>query len=222
MILKSDWKIEEKVTCGLENDMGIFTRALEVSKRRLWWDPFIQSRKCMNLKLREEFCVMTMKMMQNLKRNWLVVSKLKWGICWILSRALKSLKDWHFNGLPLFKVQNLQRHYVSWQWKMMQNLKRNCIVLKLTWKFWQILTRAPKNLKRLHCNGLLMSKVYNDWAKKVQKSYVWWHWRVMQNLKENWLVLLKMWRGNWQIFTDSKIIISFFKMPCENFILLWK
>ena len=92
MILKSDWKFEEKVTCGLENDMGIFTSALEVSKLRLWWDPFIQSRKCMNLKLREEFCVMTMKMMQNLKRNWLVVSKLKWGICWILSRALKSLK----------------------------------------------------------------------------------------------------------------------------------
>ena len=135
---------------------------LKVSKLRLWWDPFIQSRKCMNLKFREELCVMTMKMMQNLKRNWLVVSKLKWGICCILSRALKSLKYLHFNGLLLFKVENLQRGYVSWQWKMTQNLKRNCIVSKLTWKIWQILTRAPKSLKRLHCNGLLLSKVYND------------------------------------------------------------
>ena len=25
--------------------------------------------------------------------------------------------------------------------------------------------------------------------KIVQRSYAWWHWRLMQNLKENWLVL---------------------------------
>ena len=42
--------------------------------------------------------------------------------------------------------------------------------------------------KMLHFNGLLLTKVYNVWAKKVQKSYVWWHWRLMQNLKENWLL----------------------------------
>ena len=36
--------------------------------------------------------------------------------------------------------------------------------------------------------------------KKVQRSYVWWHWRLMQNLKENWLVLSKMTWRIWQIF----------------------
>ena len=37
--------------------------------------------------------------MQNLKRNWLVVSKLTWGIWRIFTRVLKSLKNLHFNGL---------------------------------------------------------------------------------------------------------------------------
>ena len=32
----------------------------KVSKLRLWWDPFIQSRKCMSLKFTVELCVMTM------------------------------------------------------------------------------------------------------------------------------------------------------------------
>ena len=31
-------------------------------------------------------------MMQNWKRNWLAVSKLRWGIWWILTRVLKNLK----------------------------------------------------------------------------------------------------------------------------------
>ena len=34
---------------------------LKVSKLGLWWDPFIQSRKCMSLKFTGELCVMTMK-----------------------------------------------------------------------------------------------------------------------------------------------------------------
>ena len=33
---------------------------LKVSKLELWWDPFVQSRKGMNLKFTEELCVMTM------------------------------------------------------------------------------------------------------------------------------------------------------------------
>ena len=36
--------------------------------------------------------------------------------------------------------------------------------------------------------------------KKVQRTHVWWHWRLLQNLKENWLVLSKMTWRIWQIF----------------------
>ena len=34
---------------------------LKLSKLELWWDSFIQSRKCMSLKFTEELCIMTMK-----------------------------------------------------------------------------------------------------------------------------------------------------------------
>ena len=47
-------------------------------------------------------------MMQNLKRNWLVISKLTWGIWWILTQALESLKKFHFSVLLLSKV------YIVW------------------------------------------------------------------------------------------------------------
>ena len=115
MTLKSDAKFAEKLTFGLENDM-------------------------MN--------------MTNLHRN------------------TRKSQNWNFEGILLSKVEtvwakNLHRSYVSWQGRMMQNLKRNWLVVsKLTWGIWQILTRALENLKNLHFNGLLLNKVYNVWAKK--------------------------------------------------------
>ena len=76
---------------------------------------------------------------------------------------------------------------MSWQWRIMQKLKGNWhVVSKLMWELWWILTRALENLKHLHFNGLSLTKVHNAWAKKVQGSYAWWHWILMQNLKENW------------------------------------
>ena len=118
-------------------------------------------------------------------------------------------KNWIFSWVLLSKVENvwawnLQGSYVSWEWRMTQNLKRNWLVnSKLTWVIWWILSRALENLKNLHFNGLLLTIVYNVWAKKVQRSYVWLHWRLMQNLKENWLVLSKMTWRIWQIFTRA-------------------
>ena len=64
-------------------------------------------------------------------------------------------------------------------------------------KFWL----EHLSLKNLHFNGLLLTKVYNVWTKKVQWSYVSWHYRVMQNLKKNWLMVWKMTWGIWQNFT---------------------
>ena len=43
---------------------------------------------------------------------------------------------------------------------------------KLTRESYQILTRALENLKNLHFNRLLLAKVYNASAQKVQRSYV--------------------------------------------------
>ena len=64
MMLESDAKFEEKVTCGLENDMknlANFHQSTQVSKLGLLLGPFIQSRKYMSLKFTRVLCVMTMK-----------------------------------------------------------------------------------------------------------------------------------------------------------------
>ena len=53
-------------------------------------------------------------------------------------------------------------------------------------EFW---TRALESLKNFHFNVLLLSKVYIAWAKKVQRSYLSWNWRRIQNLERNWLVV---------------------------------
>ena len=50
MILEKDAKFEKKLTGSLE--FGKFSlEHLKVSKLGLWWDTFIQSRKCMSLKI---------------------------------------------------------------------------------------------------------------------------------------------------------------------------
>ena len=114
--------------------------------------------------------------------------------------ALESLKDFHFNGLLMSKVyidwaKKVQTNNRSWNWKGMQNLEMNrFVVSKLTQEIWQFLIWALKCLKNFHFNGLVLSKVYIVWAQKVQMSYLSWHWRAMQNLKEKWLVV---WKKTW-------------------------
>ena len=65
MTLKSYAKFEEKLTCGLENDMRNLTNFhqnhLKKSKLVFSWDPFVQSRKCMSYKLTEELLIMTLR-----------------------------------------------------------------------------------------------------------------------------------------------------------------
>ena len=68
-------------------------------------------------------------------------------------------------------------------------------------QFGRVFTRELASLKNSHFNRLLLTKVYNVWVKKVQRSSISWCYRVMQNLKKKWLVVWKM--TNWQIFTRS-------------------
>ena len=64
MTIECDTKFEEKVTCALEITWGIWQFSpehMKFSKLRLSLDHFIQSRKCMSLKLTGELCVMTIE-----------------------------------------------------------------------------------------------------------------------------------------------------------------
>ena len=69
----------------------------------LWSEPFIQSRKCINLRFTWELSVLKNEEWC----NWLVSLKLTWVISRILTWALKILKNLHFNGLLLTKVYSI-------------------------------------------------------------------------------------------------------------------
>ena len=99
-----------------------------------------------------------------------------------------------------FQLKKLWRSYVSWYQRVVQNLKRNLFFVSKMTRTWGILIRALKSLKDLHFDWSLLCKVSNAWPKKVQRRYISWHWRVMQNLKKNWLVVWKMRSGIWHIF----------------------
>ena len=77
----------------------------------------------------------------------------------------------------------------------MQNLKENWLVAcKMTENFVNFHASSQKS-ENLHFDELFLSKAYKVLDEKLQKSYVSWHWRVMQNLKENWLVAYKKTQG---------------------------
>ena len=105
--------------------------------------------------------------------------------------------------LQVYKIsaKKVRRSYVSWHWRVMRNLKKNWFVVSKMTRIWWILTQALKSLTNLHFDWFLLCKVFNVWPKKVQRIYLSWHWKVMQNLKKNWLVVWKMRWGVWQIFT---------------------
>ena len=125
---------------------------------------FNPKQKMCELKIFRGVRVTTIRMMQSLKNNWLVISK-STGETWqILTPALKSLQNFCFNGLLFSNVyvvwaREVQESYLSWYWR---NLDRNWLVVsKLTWGIWQILTRALNSFKNLQVNGLFLTKVYN-------------------------------------------------------------
>ena len=73
----------------------------------------------------------------------------------------------------------------------MQNLKKKWFFVSKMIRIWRNLTWAHASLQKLHFYLLLLCKVFNVWPKTVQRSYLSWHWKVMQNLKKN------LWCGKW-------------------------
>ena len=61
------------------------------------------------------------------------------------------------------------------------------------------------SLQNFYFHLLLLCKVFNVWPKKVQRSYLSWHRRVMKNLKKNWLV---KWHEEYGEFSPEHLKVS--------------
>ena len=61
---------------------------------------------------------------------------------------------------------------------------------------------SPEHLEVSKSDGVILSKIEKVWVYSLQRSYLSWQLRIIQNLKRNWLVLSKMTRLIWQNCTS--------------------
>ena len=200
MTLKSDAKFEEKVTLHSKNGM----------RNLVNFHPTTQKSK--NFTSMSQFCPKHMRfelknteVMQNLSKPW--PCDFKNGVInWVsFHYSTQSLKNCTLMGsfcpkYIMFQLKNFREimchdteGYANFKGKLSCGFKNNLRNLlnihASSWKFGN-----------LHFDGILLSKAYKNSDEKVQKSYVPWHWRVMQSLKKNWLSVPKMTWEIWWIF----------------------
>ena len=143
MTLKSDAKFKEKLTWGFKYDMGNlgnFHPTTPKSETFTLMGSFCS--KYIRFEL-EKYRGVIFHDTEPWCKIWinpdLVVSKMTWKIGWTFIRALQSLKNCTLMGsfcpkYLTFQPENFRGimcHYVSWHWRMMQNLKKTWLV---AWK----------------------------------------------------------------------------------------
>ena len=136
----------------------------------LWWDPFIQRRKCMSLRFTGKFCVMAMKNDAKFEEKLIVSSKLTLGIWRVLTRALENLKNLYFNRLLLTKAYNVwaKKKYGG---VMFDGTEYWCKIWRkndLCFQKWheEFSKFSPEHVrksKNWDFDGILLSKVENAW-----------------------------------------------------------
>ena len=139
-----------------------------------------------------------------------------WNFLWFLQK--ESIKVQNFRLLTgQVKFHQICTLIGSFCWKYIKKYREVCLkTLKSDAEFEEKLIcfftndnnlvnfdSSIRSLKNLHFDWFLLCKVYNVWPKKVQSSYLIWHWRAVQNLKKNWLAVWKMTWWIWQNFTRA-------------------
>ena len=145
-----------------------------------------KAHKFLDEKVQETLCLMTLKSDAKFDRKLTLGSKsdMRNLVNFIANSGFKNL---HFAVLLLLK-----RYYI-WAKKKIQrsychNTQEWCTIWRgtdLCFEKWHEELYEFWKYQNLHFSGLFLTKVYNVWTKKVQKSYVWLYWRSMQTLKES-------------------------------------
>ena len=81
----------------------------------------------------------------------------------------------------------MQKTFFSWHWRAMQILRKNWhVVSNMSCGFKCDFSSNHSKVQKFLFNGLFLSKVYEVWPKKIQRSYLSLKWTVMQNLNKPW------------------------------------
>ena len=139
---------------------------------------------------------MTLKGDVNCKRK--LTCGLKNDVRYLINFHASSRKseNLHFDGFLLSKAYQVLDEKVQ---------KSYLMTLKIDARFEEKLTLGSKNDMRnlvnfnaissksenLNFDELLLSITYKASAKNIQKSYLSWHWRVIQTLKKKWIFVSK-------------------------------
>ena len=100
-----------------------------------------------------------------------------------------------------------QSEWKFWKFRVLRSKYNKFLFLKQKKVSYQSrnlvkLHESSRKSEILYFDWFLLSKSYKALAQKVQKSYLSWHWRVMQSLKRHWLVVSNTTWGIWWIFTQ--------------------
>ena len=126
MKLKSNAKFKEKPTCSFKYDMmNLVNFHSGLSLLGSFCPKYIR----FELKYRGVIFHNTEQWFEIRINHDLALSKMAWVIDWNFIRTLKSLKKYTLMGYFLSKAYNVsagkfQMNYVSWQWRIMQNVKK--------------------------------------------------------------------------------------------------
>ena len=175
MTLKGDAKFKGNLTRGLKNNTRnlVNFHARSRQSENLHFDGLLLSKTYkVRWKSARELCLMTLKNDAKFEEKLTFVPKMTWGIWWILMRVVESLEICTL-------MCSFCRKYIMFEPKkyrevVCNNTEEWCKIWGRTdlcfvkWheefgEFWL----NAQNSQNLHYNGLLLSKVYNVWAKKV-------------------------------------------------------
>ena len=112
------------------------------------------------------------KVMHSLKKNWLVVSNMTWGISWIFIQSLKSLKlslRWaiFFPKYMRFELKNYKGviFHGTERWCKIW-INTDFVVSKMAWGILWNFHWSTQMSEKLNIDRLFLSKAYNDSATK--------------------------------------------------------
>ena len=123
---------------------------------------------------------------------------LSWNFIWFLQKVPIKVPNfcWKYIKFQLKKyigVMSLdtEEWYKIW--------RKNNLLFQKWQEFGEFWSKHSKVSKIFTSISPFCAK-YITFDLKIQRSYLSWHWRVMENLKKDWLVVWKMTWGSWQIF----------------------
>ena len=137
MTRKSNVKLEEKLALGSKNGIRSLVNfnASSGKSKNLHFDVVLLLSIAYQISTkiyRKDYFSWHWQKIKALKKNWLFVWKMTWGIWWTLTRAVESLKIYTFMGY-------FCRKYVMFE------LKKWLMVSKLTWVIWWIFTQVVES-----------------------------------------------------------------------------